>query len=83
MPLQKLTASQLVNKAAAPANPEYVAFLRSLKPGEGGRTTVEAEGVGRQTIKTRLGKAADYAGVTIKFVRSPSDQVVFQVVARK
>lgn len=80
MSLEKLSRGQLTEQRGGRVNEEYVAFLRTLKPGEGGRTTVAAEGVGRQTIKARLKKAAAYLGIDIKFVRSSADEVVFQVV---
>lgn len=82
MPLEKLTKAELAKQSSVGANAEYVHFLQSLKPGEGGRTTVEAEGVSRQTIKSRLKKAADYLGVKIRFVRSDPDQVVFQLLSK-
>jgi hypothetical protein len=80
MPLQKLTKAQLMgDQRSAGANIEYVRFLRGLKPGEGGETTVEEEGVSRQTIKARLNKAAGELGVGIKFHRSPANQVIFEI----
>ena len=80
MPFEKLTAAQL-NAASGTtgAKPEYVAFLKSLKVGEGGRSTVKAEGATRHTVKNRMKKAADTAGVTIKFSRSSADLVVFEI----
>lgn len=80
MPLEKLSQTQLRRQRGSGVNQEYVAFLRSLKPGEGGRTTVESEGVSRQTIKNRLKKAADFLDVRIRFLRSDPDEVVFQIV---
>lgn len=72
MPLKKLSKEDLS------ADTEYVQFLRSLKPGEGGRTTTDAEGVGKVSIKKRLQKASAAAGVTIDFVRTDPDTVVFE-----
>jgi hypothetical protein len=79
MPLEKLSRQQLKQERSASANPEYVAFLSSLKPGEGGRTTEHEEGVSRQTIKTRLKRAAQELGVGIRFHRSSADDVVFEI----
>jgi len=82
MPLQKLTADQLTGRPrtrSRGATSEYVAFLRSLRVGQGGKAIVEGEGVSRQSIKGRLKKAAQEAGVTIKFHRSSPGEVVFEV----
>ncbi len=80
MPLQKLSRAELMGDSrSAGANIDYVKFLRGLKPGEGGQTTVEEEGVSRQTIKARLKKAADESGKGIKFHRSDSNKVIFEV----
>lgn len=79
MPLEKLSRNELKRERTASANPEYVAFLQSLKPGEGGRTTEAAEGVSRQTIKTRLKRAAQELGIGIRFKRSSADDVIFEV----
>lgn len=83
MSFEKLTAEQLSGgRTGRPANSEYVEFLRSLRRGQGGRAMVEAEGITRQGIKLRLSRAAEEAGVTLKFLRSPATEVVFQVVAK-
>jgi len=84
MPLEKLTADQLTGgrRRRRRGNREYIAFLRSLRIGQGGRATVEAEGITRQGIKLRLKRAAQEAGVTLKFLPSPANEVLFQVVAR-
>ena len=78
MALQKLSRSELQGRKGRGARPEYVYFLKNLKPGEGGRAMIKDEGAGRQTVKNRLKAAADEAGVKIKFLRSPADQVVFE-----
>lgn len=85
MPLEKLTAEQLAGgrPRRRGGNREYVAFLRSLRLGQGGRATVEAEGITRQGIKLRLKRAAEEAGVTIEFLRSPASEVRFQVVTKQ
>ena len=80
MAIKKLTAAQVDARRSGSANEEYVEFLKKLKSGEGGETTIADEGVSRQTIKNRLNKAAAVADVKIKFIRSASDQVVFEVV---
>jgi hypothetical protein len=59
---------------------EYVSFLRALKPGEGARASVTAEGVTKITLKKRLVHAAELAGVKIKFQRATKDTVVLEVV---
>ena len=83
MPFEKLTAEQLnAASGTSTANAEYVAFLRSLRVGQGGRTTVKDEGTSKQTIKNRLIKAAGAAGVTIKFRRSSADEVLVEVTGR-
>ncbi len=74
MALTKLSKHEIA------ANPEYLKFLRSLKAGEGGRALVSEEGVSKPTLKQQLNTAAQAAGVTIKFHRSPKDEVIFQVV---
>lgn len=77
MPLQKLTRNQVS------AHPEYVEFLQGLRVGEGGKSTVEREGVGKVSIKQRLDRAAEVVGVKIRYLRTPNDTVVFQVSGRK
>lgn len=85
MPIEKLTKKQLQEKSfrASAGHEPYTAFLKSLRVGEGGRVTVEDEGVTRQTIKNRLTKSADAAGVQITFHRSPQEIVVFEVEGTK
>lgn len=80
MPLQKLSKAELTGaKRGAGARPEYVAMMRGMQPGSGGR--VYGEKASRQTIKTRLKKAAAAAGIEIKFRRSTAaDEVLFEVV---
>lgn len=77
MPFEKLSPEELA------ADPEYVKFLKTLKVGEGARTTVESEGVGKITIKQRLTKAAVAAGIEIKFLRSDPETVIIEVVGKK
>jgi hypothetical protein len=77
MPFEKLSAAELE------AIPEYVKVLKSLKVGEGAKTTVQSEGVSKVTIKNRLTKAAEAAGVEIEFPRSDADTVIVKVVGRK
>lgn len=81
MSLQKLSRNDLQGRKGRGAKPEYVYFMKNLKPGEGGRAVVKEEGAGRQTVKNRLKAAADEAGIKIKFLQSPADQVVFEAVA--
>jgi hypothetical protein len=75
MTFEKLSADEI-----AAYGSEYVAFLKTLKPGEGARASVGKEGVTKITLKKRLRKAADIAGVSVKFIRSPKDAVVLQVM---
>lgn len=83
MPLQRLRPDELaIANALAAAPPAYVAFMKSLGRGEGGRAVVAAEGVGRPTLKKRLLAAAAAAGVTIAFLRSGAEEVVFRVTDR-
>ena len=79
MPLEKLSRADIARYRAGGGHPEYVAFLSTLSVGEGGWTTVEDEGVSRQTIKNRLSKSAQALGVGIAFKRSPPDRVVFEI----
>jgi len=82
MAFDKLTKADLARyrTGGGGGHPEYVPFLQNLKPGEGGWTTTEQEKVGRQTIKNRLTKSAEHLGIKIKFKRSESNKVVFEVV---
>lgn len=83
MALEKLTKQDLMgNHRPSGATNDYAKFLRNLKPGEGGRTTVAKEGVSRQTIKARIKKAAEVAGTSIKFRRAPVDTVIFEVIVK-
>ena len=80
MPFEKLSRAELANiSVRSGGRPEYVAFLKSLKTGEGGRITTEAAGTTKQTIKNRLTTAAKAVGVTLKFRRTPASEVVFEV----
>ena len=82
MPLVKLSAAELSglgSRRSAP--PEYLRFLRSLSVGEGGQGTVASEGASRPTIKNRLNRAAEEAGVQLKYRRSDAQTVIFEVVS--
>lgn len=82
MPLIKLSAAELSGLGARrSASPEYVRFLRGLSVGEGGQGTVASEGASRPTIKNRLNRAADEAGVQLKYHRSNAETVIFEVVS--
>ena len=80
MPIQAMSKKDFQNHTSSAGYPEYIAFLRSAKVGEGGKLTLTEEGVSRQTIKNRLNTAAKITGRKIKFYRSPAEKVVFQVV---
>lgn len=82
MPLQKISREELANGRGGGrgANPEYVAFFRNCRVGDGGRATVAEEGVSRQSVKNRLNAAAAAAGVKIAYHRSGAEDVVFEVV---
>lgn len=84
MPFKKLTAADLKtsSRGAARRSP-YTLFVGGLRVGEGGRGLVAEEGVSRQHIKNRLKTAAQDVGVTIAFMRSAPEEVVFRVVSRK
>jgi hypothetical protein len=74
MPLEKMSRAEMETYrggGARVADQEYVRFLRTLKPGEGGRANAKTEGVTRQSMKNRLNKAAVAAGVKIKYLRIP------------
>lgn len=82
MPLVKLSAAELsVRGNRREATPEYVRFLRGLSVGEGGQATVAAEGTTRPTLKNRLNRAAQDAGVQLKFHPTGAETLVFEVVA--
>ena len=81
MPFEKLSKADLGRlSAGSGGRPEYVAFLKSLRAGEGGRITTEAAGTTKQTIKNRLTTASKAVGATVKFRRSPENEVLFEVV---
>ena len=83
MPFEKLTVEQLnAASGTSTAYAEYVAFLGSLRVGQGGKSNVKDEGVSKQTIKNRVIKAAEAAGVKIKFRRSSADEVLVEVTGR-
>lgn len=82
MPLQKISRGEMAatRGGGRGANPEYVSFFRTLRPGDGGRAIVAEEGVSRPTLKKRLDAAAREAGVTITFHSSSAQELVFEVV---
>jgi hypothetical protein len=79
---QKLNRQELDRFRTTASYPEYAEFLSDMRKGDGGRITVAEAGVGRQTIKNRLNSAAAALGMQIKFVRSRSDDVVFEVIGK-
>ena len=81
MPLQKLTRADLAGNGAAGRNvpAEYVEFMRGLRPGDGGKAVLADEGATKITVKRRLEAAAQAAGTTIRFLRSPAGEVQFEV----
>lgn len=74
--ITKLTAAQLA------ARPDYVLVIQGLAVGEGGMATTADEGTSKITLKNRLNRAAQAAGVAIKFHRSDDTTVVFEVTQR-
>lgn len=80
---KKLTRTDLDQRRATTSFPEYAEFVSSLKKGEGGLVNVEEAGVSRQTVKNRLKTSADASGVEIKFIRSPQEEVLFEVVGKR
>lgn len=78
MALIRLSAAELLATPSAPVN-EYARFIAGLDVGEGGKAMVKAEGVSRQSVKTRLKAAATDVGAEIKFHRTASDEVIFEV----
>lgn len=82
MAFEKMTKAELARYqgGSRAGHAEYIPFLKDLKVGEGGWTTVEQEKVGRQTIKNRLVKSAEQLGMKIKFKRAEANKVVFEVV---
>jgi hypothetical protein len=83
VPLEKLTASQLSKQPrGGRRRPEYSDFIGNLRSGEGGRATVDSEKATKQTIKNRLKKAANEAGVNIEFIRSSPKEVLFRINRR-
>ena len=79
MALEKLTAKDLSQRPKGRPKPEYVAFISSLRSGEGGTCTTKSEKATKQTIKNRLKTAASHASVKIRFMRTPPDTVTFRV----
>jgi len=85
MALQKLTRAdfEMLQGDGRPGrgpSSEYIAFLKSLKNGEGGKAIVADEGITRQSVKNRLNSAAKTLGVGIKYHRSGAQEVMFEVV---
>ncbi|GIW08882.1 MAG: hypothetical protein KatS3mg060_3687 [Dehalococcoidia bacterium] len=58
---------------------EYRGFLADLQPGEGGEITLDPNEK-KATIKNRLNHAARVENKRIRYLRTPSDRVRFQVV---
>ena len=79
---QRLSKTELDRYRGTSSFPEYVDFLGTLKPGEGGKIDVVAAKVGRQTVKNRLRASAEALGIGLRFIRSKQDQVVFEVTAK-
>jgi hypothetical protein len=75
MPIERLSTDQVSAYGSA-----YVSFLRGLSVGEGARAGTKQEGVTKVTLKKRLAKAAEIAGVQVKFHRSPPNSVVLERV---
>ncbi len=65
-------------KGSAPAA-QYVTVLRGMEPGQGGEVVIEEGTPSRQTVKNRLRAASAIANVTIQFIRSPANTVLFEV----
>ena len=82
MALQKLSARDLAEPKVAKKTSEYHDFLKKTRVGSGGKESVSASGVSRQSIKNRLNKAASDTGVKIKFLRSGPDEVKFIVTGK-
>ena len=81
MPITILSAQELaLRRARAGAHAEYVDALTSMQVGQGAEVDVAAEGVSRQMVKNRLSKAAESLGVSIKYLRSDSNTVVFELL---
>jgi hypothetical protein len=78
--IHKLTRSELDHYRTTSSFPQYLDGLRDLRKRDGGKVLVAEAGVGRQTIKNRLNATALALGIKIKFVRSRSEEVVFEVV---
>ena len=75
MTLEKLTSDELDMYGS-----QYVAFLKTLKPGEGAQASVTEEGVTKITLKRRLERAAARADIEIVFLRSDPNSVVLERV---
>lgn len=83
MLFQKLTKMDLAAHSSGGrrgARPEYVEFIKDLRLGQGGKVDVVAANTTRQTVKNRINSAATEVGRKIKFIRSSSDLVVFEIV---
>jgi len=80
MAVIRLSAAELSGAPSAPVS-EYAQFIAGLSACEGGRATVAAEGVSRQTIKARLTAVATDIGAEIEFHRTSKDEVIFEVVS--
>lgn len=84
MPMEKLTKKQLAeaSTSAATGYAPYVKVMQDMRVGEGGRVDMSKEKVGRQTVKNRVKKSAEACHLEVKFRRSPSDLVIFEVTGR-
>ena len=82
MAIQKMSKAELTRYRPSRGGGAYVADLKEMKVGEGGKATTKQEKCTKQTIKNRLNKSADALGMKIKYIRSGADEVVFQVVSR-
>ena len=81
MSIHVLSPSELSERrATAGVATEYVKALATIPAGSGGEVDIAEEGIGRESVKNRLKKAAAHANVQIKFVRSGKGQVVFEVL---
>ena len=80
---QKLTQPQvsaLRRATGRGAQAEYVAFLKDIPVGNGGKVLVAGANASRWAVKNRLKRAAGELGKEIKFLRSGEEAVVFEVV---
>ena len=79
--IERLSRVELDRFRATAAHPEYQ-VLGEMRKGEGGKIVVADAGVGRQSVKNRLNATAKALGVDIKFLRSGTDIVVFEIAGK-